>query len=91
MRLSPDKVAQEFRWRNGANAEPVDAGEVGQIVRDDRIGAAGDSQFSDHVVVGIPEQRPPEEEDLLLPGDEAKVVHDGRDAATDGVRQTAAS
>jgi hypothetical protein len=52
IRFFPDKVTQEFRRRNDANTEAVDGNEVGQIVRDDGVGAASNSQFSDHVVVG---------------------------------------
>jgi hypothetical protein len=67
-------VVQECAWSKDPQAEALGGAKVAKVVRDDDVGLARHGDLNDHLVVGILEQRPPKEENLLVHGNLADSV-----------------
>jgi hypothetical protein len=67
-------MVQECAWSKDPQAEAPGGTKVAKVVRDDEVGLARYSDLNDHLVVRIPEERPPEEEDLLARGNLADSI-----------------
>ena len=69
-------MKQKGTGRNNSNAKAGSGREISQVVRDNRVGLTRDCKLDHHVVVRIPEQRTPQEENFLLVRNEAQVINE---------------
>jgi hypothetical protein len=67
---------EKFSRRQGLDPEAARSSEISQVMRDDHAGATGYRQLYQHVVIGIFEQRPPQEMDGHRLPDPREVVQD---------------
>ena len=73
-RLPSLKVKEKLSRCKHADSQCRGWNEVAQVVGDDGVCTTRHRQFHDHVVVGVVEQRAPQEEHVLLVSDQAEVV-----------------
>jgi hypothetical protein len=65
---------QELPWCHDSQPETLPAHEITDIVGDDGGASRGNRRLEDHVVLGVAEQRTPEEEDRLVMCDSAERI-----------------
>jgi hypothetical protein len=70
-------VKQKGTWRKNSDTEVGSSSKILQVVGDDRVGMTRDRKLGHHIVVRIPKQWTPQEEDVLLVRNETQVVNEG--------------